>query len=172
MSGKFDNAGADALTKYLRQQVADLAIEPNTKALFLYVLDNASAFVQFARAYGIQKGRGKVKPDQLMLAFLKSKGRSLADFGITVVDSQTMSDAWACVSLVLDLHSSMKYASAGPFGVAVMVGFMINDVSAFLVSFTPAQRAYYELFLKKSSVAAVEVTLADDPSPPVSLARR
>ena len=87
-----------------------------------------------------------------MTDFLKSKGRSLAEFGVSLSDSETLADVWAAMSLVMNIKSSLKYSSGGPIGVALTVGFLINDAADFLANFTPAQRAYYELFLRKSSV--------------------
>ena len=152
MAGKFDDAGADALTKLVRSQIEQSDIDPGLKNLFLYVADNSEALLDFARKYLKQKAAGKVNPNALMIEFLRSKNRSLAEFGITAIDTEMLSDAWAVVSLVLDVKNSLKYSSGGLVGIALTAGFLINDTTAFLASFSPAQRAYYELFLQKASV--------------------
>ena len=152
MGGRFDDAGADALTKLVRQQVADLHIGKEIKDLLLYIVDNSSAFIAFTRAYVQQRAKGSVRPTELMTDFLTSKGRSMADFGVSTIDSETLSDLWAVVSLIMNVRDSVKYASSGPVGLALTVGFLLNDAADFLANFTPAQRAYYEMFLKKSSV--------------------
>lgn len=152
MGGKHDDVGVDALSKLVRQQVSDLKIKNELKDLLLFVLDNPSAFIAFARAYAQQQATGSVDPAALMTDFLKSKGRSLAEFGVSLSDSETLADAWAAMSLVMNINDSLKYSSGGPVGLALTEGFLINDAADFLANFTPAQRAYYELFLRKSSV--------------------
>lgn len=152
MASKHDDAGIDALTKLLRRQVEQLDISASTKSLFLFIVDNSGDYLSFARRYLQQRAKGSVNPNELMVEYLKAKGKTLADFGISVIDHQTVSDGWACVSLVLNASSSLKYSSSGPVGIALTFGFLFNDLGEFLVNFTPAQVAYYELFLKKASV--------------------
>jgi hypothetical protein len=144
------DAGSDAVTSYLKSQIENSDLKKETKALFIYVIDNSSALASFGIEYARQKARGKVDANALMKDFLASKGKSLADFGISVVDSEVLSDAWAVLSLIKDVKDSAKYSSIPVVGVALTIGFLINDAADFLVNFTPAQRAYYELFLHKS----------------------
>ncbi len=61
-----------------------------------------------------------------------------------------LSDAAAVLTLIMDVRSSTKYSSIPVVGVALTIGFLINDAGKFLASFTPAQVAYYNLFLKQS----------------------
>lgn len=152
MDNNIVDAGADTVTRYIRSQVDNMDLEPRVKGLIVYLLDNSKALMDFSVAYARQKATGKVKPNELMKEFLKSRGRSIADFGITTANVEVANSVWAVFQLVLDVRSSAKYSAAGPFGVAMTVGFIINDASSFLCSFSPAQRAYYDLFLKRSSV--------------------
>lgn len=171
MAGKHDDAGVDALTKYVRQQVADMKIDKGLKNLLLFILDNSAAFIDFARSYAKMKATGKVEPDKLMMDFLKARGRTLAEFGIAVIDVEMLSDAWALVNLLMNIKSSLKYSSGGPIGIAMTVGFVINDAADFLANFTPAQRAYYEMFLRKSSIALMTTESQIVPVRPASGAR-
>lgn len=150
MSDSLSGAASSAAVKLIRDRVERLDLEKGLKSLVLYVVDNSSTLLDFGIEYARQKASGRVDPSELMTSFLKSKGKSLSDFGISIIDNETLSNAGALLSLVLDVQSSAKYSSIPVFGIALTIGFLINDAASFLVNFTPAQRAYYELFLRQS----------------------
>lgn len=103
MAEHTSSAGLDALSRIVKSRVEELDISKETKALLLYVLDNASALSDFAIVYARQKAKGKVRPDELMLDFLKARGKSLAEFGTRILDNEKLSDAAAVVILLRTL---------------------------------------------------------------------
>lgn len=151
MAKDLTDAAARAMTDMLKARISQMQITRETKALLLFIADNTKAMLDFGIAYARQRATGSVNPDELMLAFLKSRGKSLKDFGIKVIDNQTIADANAVLNLILDIRGSLKYSAIPLVGIALAVGFLINDAGKFLANFTPAQLAYYNLFLRDSN---------------------
>lgn len=158
MTQRAVDAGVGALDSLVRSQIETMDIDSELKALMIYIVDNGRALIDFSIEYSRQKSAGKIKPDELMIAFLKSRGESLANFGITFIGSETVADLAALLDFLRNANSSLKYSSTGPIGVALTVGFIVNHFSVFLCNFTPAQRAFYELFLKKAEVTVHNIS--------------
>jgi hypothetical protein len=152
MTQRAVDAGVSALDSLVRSQIEKMDVDAGLKSLLIYIVDNGRALIDFSIEYSRQKSGGKITPDELMIAFLKSRGESLAQFGITFIDNETIADLAALLDFLRNAHSSLKYSSTGPIGVTLTVGFLVNHFSVFLCNFTPAQRAFYELFLKKAEV--------------------
>jgi len=64
--------------------------------------------------------------------------------------ARRISDANTVLNLLLDVRTSLKYSSVPIVVIALTVGSLFNDAGKFLANFTPAQVAYYELFLRES----------------------
>lgn len=151
-------AGKKAVVEYLKSGVDKLDIKPELKKLVNFIIDNSDAYADFFIEYA-KHSKGDLDPKKLLIDLLKSKGKTLADFGIQTIDNETMNNCWAVIKFAWDLKDDAKYASPTFVGVFLTLALVVDSGMNFLLEFTPAQVWWYEHMLKDSSPRYVPHTL-------------
>jgi hypothetical protein len=138
------SVAAKGIRKALETALDREHITDHRKTIILFVYDNSMFYVTWC--YSNKKDPTS---KQALREFLETKSMLTAKFLADMTDAQFMNDALALLSFVRDLQKHAKAAEVPIVGVAVMIGLYVQDLAQFLVDFEPAQRAYYELVLRR-----------------------